>query len=252
MNMMFKTLLRQLRKYPTFSLINIGGLAIGIAASFVLLIYTQRELTVDHQFRDADRIARICTDFYHMRPFAFSQPMMRNLVKATCKDVEDATALTTSSDLDVRTSLDDRAFTGNESYNIDSSFFHIFSYKAAEGAIPAHGLAPNEAILTPAKAIQFFGSQDCIGKTLYIGKENTPYTVIGVLAETSDKSHFFPQIFLPRKPDSAEFSSNWASCLYYNYVKLKPQGSFAGLESWLAELRRRVIYPTVGTTQTWD
>src|SRR5579863_3943024 len=99
MNTLLKIVLRQFRKYPVFSLINIGGLAIGIAASFVLLIYTQRELTVDHQFRDANRIARIATDFYHMGPFAFSQPMMRNLVKATCKDVENATAITWSSGL---------------------------------------------------------------------------------------------------------------------------------------------------------
>lgn len=252
MNMMFKTLLRQLRKYPTFSLINIGGLAIGIAASFVLLIYTQRELTVDHQFRDADRIARICTDFYHMGPFAFSQPMMRNIVMATCKDVENATAINRSTDLDVRTSLNDRAFTGNESYDIDSSFFQVFSYEAATGSIPAHGLAPNQTILTAAKARQFFGSQNCTGKTLYIGKENTPYTVVAVLAETTAKSHLFPQIFLPRKFDSAENSTNWASCLYFNYVKLKPQGTLAGLEAWLARLRRKVIYPTVGTAQTWD
>lgn len=252
MNTLLKTVLRQFRKYPVFSLINIGGLAIGIAASFVLMIYAQRELTVDRQFKDGDRIARICTDFYHMGPFAFSQPMMRNVVKATCKDVEDATAITWDNGLDVRTSLNDRAFTDNESYNIDSSFFHIFSYQAATGSIPAHGLAPNEAILTEAKAKQFFGSQDPIGKTLFVGKENTPYTVVAVLAETTAKSHFFPQLFLPRKADSAETSSNWASCLYYNYVKLKPQGTFAGLESWLAQLRRRVIYPTVGTTQTWD
>src|ERR1700744_5810754 len=207
MNTLLKTLFRQFRRYPVFSLINIGGLAIGIAASFVLLIYTQRELTVDHQFKDADRIARISTDFYHMGPFAFSQPMMRNLIRATCKDVEDATAITWETGLDVRTSLNDRAFTDNESYNIDSSFFHLFSYQAGAGSIPASGLSPNEAILTAAKAKQFFGSQSPIGKTLYIGKENTPYTVVAVLSETTDKSHFFPQIFLPRKSEAVETSS---------------------------------------------
>ena len=249
---LLKTILRQFRKYPAFSLINIGGLAIGIAASFVLLIYTQRELTADHQFRDSDRIARIATDFFHMGPFAFSQAMMRPLLKATCKDVEDATAIRWDAGLDVRTSLNDRAFQGNETYNIDSSFFHIFSYKAGAGAIPAQGLAPNETILTAAKAKQFFGSQDPIGKTLYIGKENTPYTVVAVLAETTDKSHFFPQIFIPRKPDPTENSTNWSSGLYYNYVKLKPQGSLAGLQTWLDKLRRNIIYPSAGTTQTYE
>ena len=252
MNTLLKIVLRQFRKYPAFSLINIGGLSIGIAASFVLLIYTQRELTADHQFRDANRIARIGTDFFHMGPFAFSQAMMRPLLKATCKDVEDATAIKWNDGLDVRTSLNDRAFTGNESYNIDTSFFKIFSYKAGQGAIPAHGLAPNETILTAAKAKQFFGSQNPIGKTLYIGKENTPYTVVAVLVETTDKSHLFPQIFLPRKPDPTESSTNWTSGLYYNSVKLKPQGSLAGLQTWLDRLRQKVVYPSAGTTQTYE
>lgn len=247
-----KTVLRQFRKYPVFSLINIGGLAIGIAASFVLLIYAQRELTADHQFRDANRIARICTDFYHMGPFAFSQPMIRNVVLATCKDVEDATALGTETRLDVRTSLNDRAFGNNGAYDIDSSFFHIFSYRASAGSIPAHGLAPDETILTASKARQFFGTQDPIGKTLYIGKENTPYTVIAVLAETTDRSHLAPEILLPRKPNPAENSANWASSLYYNYVKLKPQGSLAGLQTWLDRLRRNVVYPSEHTTMTYD
>ena len=40
----FKLALRNLRKYPVFSLINLGGLSIGIAASFVLLVYSRREI----------------------------------------------------------------------------------------------------------------------------------------------------------------------------------------------------------------
>ena len=50
-----KPALRHLRKYPAFSLINLGGLSIGIAASFVLLVYTQRELSTDRQFRECHR-----------------------------------------------------------------------------------------------------------------------------------------------------------------------------------------------------
>ena len=71
---MLKPAIRLFRKYPVFSLINIGGLSIGIAASFILLVYSRRELSCDRHFRDADKIARIGTDFYHMGPFASSQP----------------------------------------------------------------------------------------------------------------------------------------------------------------------------------
>src|SRR5579862_8564503 len=98
-----KPALRHLRKYPTFSLINLGGLSIGIAASFVLLVYTQRELSTDRHFRDAERIVRIGADFLHMGPFAFSQPMLRDLSIASCKDVEDATAIGWGPDIPIRT-----------------------------------------------------------------------------------------------------------------------------------------------------
>src|ERR1700744_5084236 len=102
-----KPAIRHLRKYPAFSLINLGGLSIGIAASFVLLVYTQRELGTDRHFRDADRIARIGTDFYQMGPFAFSQAMLRGVLLSSCKDVEDATAVRSGSDELIRTSTAD-------------------------------------------------------------------------------------------------------------------------------------------------
>src|ERR1700761_454446 len=97
-----KPAIRSFRKYPAFSLINLGGLSIGIAASFILLVYSQRELSCDRHFRDANHIARIGTDFYQMGPFAFSQPMLRDLSIASCKDVQDATAIDAGDETPIR------------------------------------------------------------------------------------------------------------------------------------------------------
>jgi putative ABC transport system permease protein len=246
-----KPALRQFRKYPVFSAINIGGLSIGIAASFILLVYSQRELNTDHQFKDARQIARICTDFFHMGPFAVSQTMLRPLLKATCKDVEDATAVDRDGSLNIRTSLNERAFTTNEAYEIDSSFFHVFSYTASAGAIPAGGLSPGETILSESKARQFFGKQDAIGKTLFIGKRNTPYTVIAILHEDVGRSHLQPEILLPRLPDPSDNTSGWASCSLYNYVKLKPGSTMADLQTWIDRLRLKVVYPSTGATMPY-
>ena len=225
-----KPALRQFRKYPAFSLINLGGLSIGIAASFLLFVYAHRELNTDRHFRDADLIYRIGTDFYHMGPFAVSQTMMRNVVRASCKDVEDATAIDGPENVDVRTSVQDRAFRKNYAYYIDSSFFKIFSYTADAGRIPPAGLAPNEAILSPEYAERFFGKQDPIGKTIYVGKEMKPYKIVAVLHQDFEKSHLRPRLVLPHRYDSTEYSANWVSCSYYNYVKLKPGATQARLQ----------------------
>ena len=90
-NTLLKPALRHLRKYPVFSLINLGGLSVGIAASFILLLYAEREISTDSGFHDADKIARIGTDFFNMGGFAASQPMLRDLLQMTCKDVDAAT-----------------------------------------------------------------------------------------------------------------------------------------------------------------
>jgi putative ABC transport system permease protein len=247
-----KPALRHLRKYPAFSLINLGGLSIGIAASFVLLVYTQRELSTDRHFRDADRIVRIGTDFYQMGPFAVSQPMLRDLSIASCKDVQDATAIESGGETPIRTSTADRAFTGITPYYIDSSFFHVFSYETAAGFLPPNGPASGEAILSATQAVKFFGKNDPIGKTIYIGKDLTPAKVIAVLKESFAKSHLDPQVLLHREASPDAGSAIWTSCSLYNYVKLKPLGTIAGLNTWLDRVREKLAYPSSGTTKPYS
>jgi putative ABC transport system permease protein len=252
MNQELKLALRSFRKYPVFSLINLGGLSIGIAASFILLVYSQRELSCDRHLQDANRIARIGTDFFHMGPFAESQPQLPAVAQASCKDIEYATAIVSDGETPVRTSTQERAFTDVHPYYIDSSFFKVFSYATTAGFLPQKGLAPGEAILSATNAHKFFGKQDPIGRTLLVGKEMTPYTVVAVLKEGFEKSHLDPQLLLPRKTEPISNLSNWISVWQYNYVKLKPQGSFAGLNAWLQTLRRKVIYPASGTAISYD
>lgn len=247
-----KPALRHLRKYPAFSLINLGGLSIGIAASFVLLVYTQRELSTDRHFRDADRIVRIGTDFFQMGPFAVSQPMLRDLSIASCKDVEDATAIESLGQTPIRTSTADRAFTGISPYKVDSSFFHVFSYETAAGYIPRNGPGAGEAILSATQATKFFGKADPIGKIIYVGKEMTPNKVIAVLKENFAKSHLDPQVLLHRDPSADAGSGNWSSCSLYNYIKLKPRSTVADLNRWLDRVREKIAYPASGTTKSYN
>jgi len=243
--------LRNFRKYPAFSVINLGGLSIGIAASFILLIYSRRELNCDRHFRDADRIARIGTDFFGMGPFAVSQRQLPALLQASCKDVEYTTSITGNDETPVRTGAQERAFTGIFPYYIDASFFKVFSYKASAGILPSAGLAPGETALSASNARKLFGKENPIGRTLLIGKEMTPYKVVAVLEEEFNRSHLEPQLLLPQPPAANAGLTNWMSAAQYNYVKLRPQGSPEGLRTWLETLREKLIYPTSGATTSY-
>ena len=249
-----KLALRNLRKYPVFSLINLGGLSMGIAASFILLIYSQRELSCDRHFQHSDKIYRIGTDFFNMGGFAKSQLMLRDLIQLSCKDIQYATSLDRAyEDIPVRTSGQERAFTGIYPYYIDSGFFKVFSYQAIAGTIPLQGISPNETVLSETYARKLFPGQDPIGKTLLIGKENIPFTVVAVLKGSFEKSHLDPQLLLPLSPDkTATAPVSWNSASLYNYVKLKEGGSQAGLDQWLNRLLEKVVYPASGAVTSFS
>jgi len=245
MKTQLKIALRNLRKYPLFSSINLAGLSVGIAASFILLIYSEREMSTDSQFADADRVGRVGTDFFNMGGFAQSQPGLSPLLQGACKDILYATSFDKDYDeTETRTSLNDRAYTGIHAYHIDSNFFNVFSYRAAEGAIPAKGLSPGEAILSEANALRLFGNSSPIGKTLLIGKENTPYKVVAVLKEGFERSHLDPSLLLPLpNTEMYNYPGNWASCNIYNYFKLRPGGSFAGVQATLNRIQKKLVDP---------
>jgi len=238
-----KIALRNLRKYPVFSLINLGGLSIGIAASFILLLYAERELSTDSGFRDADKIARIGTDFFNMGGFAASQPMLRDVLQIACKDVEHATTFDKAyEDILVRLSAGERAYTGIHPYYIDTAFFKVFSYTTVAGAIPAKGLAPGEVILSESNARRFFGHEDPIGKTLLVGKESTPCKVVAVLKDPFKRSHLDAQMLLAMTVERLSgYPTAWASSSVYNYIKLKPAGSLAGVRTTLDRLLKKVV-----------
>ncbi|HEY4209644.1 MAG TPA: FtsX-like permease family protein [Puia sp.] len=241
----FKIALRNLRKYPVFSSINLIGLSVGIAASFVLLVYAKREMSTDSHFQDADRIARIGTDFFNMGGFAESQPGLGNMLKSTCKDVAYATSFYKDyGEEEVRTSLNERAYTGIHPYHIDASFFKVFSYGAAEGAIPLKGLSPGEAILSETNSRRLFGQASPIGRTILIGKENAPFKVVAVLKEVFERSHLDPSLLLPLSiTEVPPYPTVWANCTMYNYIKLQPGGSLAGVKATLDKVLKKVVNP---------
>ena len=59
----FKLAYRNLIKNKAFSIINISGLAIGLASSILILLWVQNELSYDKFHKNAGQIYRIACDF---------------------------------------------------------------------------------------------------------------------------------------------------------------------------------------------
>jgi len=123
----FKLALRNLLKYPVMGSLNMLGLALGLAASFALLLFAYQELTYDRHFEDSNRIYRVATDFYNIGGFANSQEILHEYLANELPEVAYATGVKpTYRETPVQVSQQKFQETGV--YHIDTAFFKVFSY----------------------------------------------------------------------------------------------------------------------------
>ncbi len=244
----FKIALRSLARQKLFGAINIGGLALGIAAAFVLGLYARQELTYDRHYPDHDRIYRIATDFFEMGGFANSQGQMLDELPTVTPIIEASTRFRGGGPMPV--AVGDVQYEESEYINVDTSFFALFPYQFVEGSAATALRAPDEVIISDKLAAKYFGDNPALGQVLRVGRDEQTYRVAGVTRTPHGKSHLAADMWLPLK--LAEHDSRWTNVRYYNYVKLRDGRTQDDLEQALEVLRRDRAFPTAGFDGSYE
>ena len=88
-----KVSIRNLIKQKLYSVINIGGLAVGIACFIMILIFVRHEFSYDRFYKDSDRIYRVYqrqegnvflgSDYFAVTPVRLATVMMDELPEVT-------------------------------------------------------------------------------------------------------------------------------------------------------------------------
>jgi putative ABC transport system permease protein len=171
------------------SLINIGGLAVGLAACLLILLFVRDELSYESWLPNADRIISVESTFNvpGREKIAFAAtpgPMKPALDKDFSSDIERAVRIYGDS-LPVR--VGDRKFRGELTF-VDPGFFEVFDLPMIAG-VREPVLANNSSILlSETTAHKYFGDLPAIGNTITAG-DNMVFTVIGVFADIPKNSH---------------------------------------------------------------
>lgn len=223
----FITALRAIRRNKVFSLINVLGLAIGMACCIVILLFVQHETSYDNYHPNSDRLYRLTREFLNpdgatnlhlghiAPPFA---PLLREdfpELKQVCRVTQDGP----------QTLLRIGAKTFVESGFVfaEPNIFNVFALPFAKGN-PATALAePNALVLTEDAARRCFGDAEAIGQTIMF--DTVALKVTGVLRNLPPNTHFhfdFLCSFITLKqfvPE--EFTmDNWGSNNYGTYIVL--------------------------------
>jgi putative ABC transport system permease protein len=233
-----KTALRNIKKYPTYSVINIAGLAIGMACVILILLYIKDELSYDRFHEKADRIYRVVDSFDVpggiSRDYAFtSAPFAPNL-KRDFSEVEDAVRLLGRRHM---VTYEDKKYYEDFLFYADASVFNIFTFPLIAGNPDTALVAPNTIVISESTALKYFGNDEPLSRTLHINEQD--YVVMGVMKDMPKNSHFYAQIFASMKthendPELQEqFFQSWARHEFYTYLLLQEGTSYEDLQAKL-------------------
>jgi putative ABC transport system permease protein len=236
--------LRQLWKYKSFSAINIGGLAVGIAACSLLLLYAWHEWSYDRFHHRADRMVRVVfqgvVQGQAMRETTVMPPVAQTLSE-NYPEVEDATRLRDAGTPEV--TVAQQVFRGDRAAYVDSNFFGFFTLPLLEGK-PAEVLAaPNTAVITQRLARKYFGSGSPVGQTLAIEGWAAPCTITGVARDIPPNSHLQVDLFLAMAGLPEARSASWMESNFFTFLTLAEGSDHRQLEARLPALIERYIGP---------
>jgi putative ABC transport system permease protein len=252
-----KIVVRNLKRNLAYSFINIFGLGIGIAASFVILIYVQQELSYERDFSANEQVYRVGTKFMTMGRFANGPAILPHTLNADLPYIESSTSLNGTGD--ILLSIPGFEVTKAGLY-VDSAFFKIFDYDFSFGSRNSALNDQNSIVISEKLADLLFGKLDAIGKLialhdLEISPSPITFKVTGVVAVKNTKSHVNADYWAyqkDKKAESNDFADSWFSISKYHYVKLNDAVDPIRFQTDLDSLVSRHIFPSMGSNLSFE
>ncbi|HMB92229.1 MAG TPA: ABC transporter permease, partial [Rhodothermales bacterium] len=248
-----KIALRTLSKQVGYTLLNVTGLAVGIACCLLIGLYVRHEWSYDRFHEKADRLYRLTyenrigADLPPATPEeykAWGSAAIAPLLAADFPEVEQAVRL--SGRHKILLSQGEHAFQEEHYFYADSTFFEVFSFPLLEGNPATALVQPNSIVLTETAAQRYFGDQEAFGQTLRL-EDEIPLTVTGVMADVPANSHLEFDILLSmstfenyaRANGQAFKFDNWGYIDFFTYVLLHEGTSAEAFQAQLPAFVQR-------------
>jgi putative ABC transport system permease protein len=219
--------LRNLRKNKAYSIINVTGLAIGMACSILILLWVRDELSYDRFHASADRIHRVYRDEAATAPgsgSALTSPPMAAAFKKDFPEVLLATRFGTWQRRLVGNG--DKTFTETRYMHADQDFFEMFTFPFVKGDPRTALSEPYSIVLTESAAAKYFGADDPMGRTLTIDRA-FDVVVTGIVKDPPPNSSLKFDLLSPfkillTKYIGDESADNWGFNSFSTFLLLAP------------------------------
>ncbi len=233
---------RNLFKNKFFSLVNIFGLAIGMAACFFIFEYVRYELSYDRWHKNAARLYRVPIDFDNYftttDASANNYPAVGPTLAADFPEVVDFARLAPVSSLIRASSMlshtdekgQTRRFNEPGIYLTDASFLTMFSFPFLKGDPATALVKPASAVISASLARKYFDRTDPVGQVVELNGGGLIIT--GVFQDIPENSHIHFDALVSFSTLHPQFGyTDWEEPGYYNYVLLAPGTDARKLEA---------------------
>ena len=220
----FRIAWRNMWKNKRYSVINLAGLAIGIASCLLVLFFIRYENGFDCFHPDtAYRLGEIRQPENADAPQQIAQTMfpMGPTLKADFPEVADFARIISMEKIPLR--QPGKQSTMATWCGTDASFFRVFNFKLIQGDPQTVLENPNSMVLTQGLAVQLFGSTNPVGQIIqHQGRDTTEYMVTGVLQDIPDQSHLqFDALHSLNASLVTEENENWENEWVSTYIRLR-------------------------------
>lgn len=241
---------RNLLRNKTYSLINIIGLASGIACFILIALFVTDELSYDRFYKKADRIYRVNSDIVFggaAMHFTQTPDVMGALLKKDYPAVEEyARVFTNNGDQLIKK--------GNEFINesrvafADSTFFTVFDFETLDGSLINALNEPNTVVINESTAKKYFGVINVTGRTIDAKNDSgtTPYKITAVIKDIPRNAHFNFNFILSMKNVNYEWGQV-TSHNFHTYLLLKEGTDYKSFEKKFPEYINKYVLPAVAS-----
>lgn len=242
----FLILFRNIKRNKAFTLINVGGLTLGITCSLIMFLIVKEELSFNKFHSNVDSIYRLGhIDIVdgHDYPSGGAPLPMDAAIEEQIVGVKQSTLISHTRYGLVSISQSDGEVKyyeeSPELVTVEANFFEVFDWELLEGSIDGNFDEPNVAVLNRTLAEKYFPNESAIGKVVKVDKRQD-FKIVAVVEDAPDNSDFPFGLFMSMetlRSEEGNFGS-WGSISSDNviFIQLENGISPENVESQLAEL----------------
>jgi putative ABC transport system permease protein len=224
----FKIAFRNLLLNKFFSIINISGLAIGMASAILIFLWIQNEVSYDRFHTNSDRLYQVWGNDVvggETRSGMPTPEIMAPVLKNDVPEIERVSRVTWGEDY--LFTVGDKILKAKGNL-VDPAFLSIFSFPLIEGNTNTVLKDPYSIVITQQLAKKIFGNEVAVGKMISVENDEN-YKVTGVLKDLPNNTQFNFEYLMSYEHRSMKgyIDSDWTDISIRTYALLKPNASFA-------------------------